>query len=144
MNVLDRIRKILNEKDMSISELERLSDIARGTVGKWDKVVPSADKLQRVAQTLGTSMDYLLTGKEPKDDAETLLLAREAKTLTKEQLNAVKSVIDEFKRNNNIRWCDWIGKVKIIYIIKLCSSFMTTKSNLTSTLRNYVKKKIGS
>ena len=102
MNVLDRIRKILNEKDMSISELERLSDIARGTVGKWDKVVPSADKLQRVAQTLGTSMDYLLTGKEPKDDAETLLLAREAKTLTKEQLDAVKSVIDEFKKNNNI------------------------------------------
>lgn len=103
MNVLDRIRKIVNEKDMSISELERLSDISRGTVGKWNKVVPSADKLQRVAQTLGTSMDYLLTGKEPEDDAETLLLAREAKTLTKEQLNAVKSVIDEFKRNNNIR-----------------------------------------
>ena len=103
MNVLDRIRKILDEKAMSISELERLSDISRGTVGKWDKVVPSADKLQRVAQTLGTSMDYLLTGKEQKDDAETLLLAREAKTLTKEQLNAVKSVIDEFKRNNNLR-----------------------------------------
>ena len=48
-------------------------------------------------------MDYLLTGKEPREDSETLLLAREANSLTKEQLNAVKSVIDEFKRNNNLR-----------------------------------------
>ena len=103
MNVLDRIRKILDEKDMSISELERLSNISRGTVGKWDKVIPSADKLQRVAQTLGTSMDYLLTGKEPQENSETLLLAREASSLTKEQINAVKNVIDEFKKNNNIR-----------------------------------------
>lgn len=103
MNVLDRIRKILGEKDMSISELERLSNISRGTVGKWDKVIPSADKLQRVAQTLGTSMDYLLTGKEPQENSETLLLAREASSLTKEQINAVKNVIDEFKKNNNIR-----------------------------------------
>lgn len=85
MNILDRIRKLLEEKDMSISELERLSDIARGTIGKWDKVIPSADKLQRVATTLGTSIDYLLTGKEPNEDSETLLLAREANSLTKEQ-----------------------------------------------------------
>lgn len=118
MNVLDRIRKILSEKDMSISELERLSDIARGTVGKWDKVIPSADKLQRVAQTLGTSMDYLLTGKEPSEDSETLLLARDANSLTKEQLQVVKNVIDEFKKTNDIGWCDWIGKAKIIYTIK--------------------------
>lgn len=144
MNILDRIKDLLEQKDMTVAELERMSDIARGTIGKWNKAIPSADKLQRVSKILGTSMDYLLTGKEPKDDAETLLLAREAKTLTKEQLNAVKSVIDEFKRNNNLRWCDWIGKVKIIYIIKSCSSFMTIKSNLISTLRSYVKKKIGS
>lgn len=103
MNVLDRIRKIINEKGMSISELERLSDVSRGTIGKWDKVIPSADKLQRVAQTLGTSIDYLLTGKEPEENSETLLLAREANSLTQEQLHVVKNIIEEFKRNNDLR-----------------------------------------
>ena len=102
-NILTRIKDLCGLHGMPISELERKAQIANGVIRRWDKVIPSADKLQRVAQTLGTSMDYLLTGKEPSEDSETLLLAREAKTLTKEQLNAVKSVIDEFKKNNNLR-----------------------------------------
>lgn len=102
MSILDRIKIMLDEKEMSISELERLSDIARGNIGKWDRVIPSADKLQRVANTLGTSIDYLLTGKEPEENSETLLLAREANSLTKEQLAVVKNVIAEFKKSNDI------------------------------------------
>lgn len=144
MDILERVKNLCYMQGLTVAELERKADLGNGSVRRWNTSIPAADKLQRAAIILGTSMDYLLTGNEPKDDAETLLLAREAKTLTKEQLNAVKSVIDEFKRNNNLRWCDWIGKVKIIYIIKSCSSFMTIKSNLISTLRSYVKKKIGS
>lgn len=144
MDILERVKDLCYKQGMTVAELERKADLGNGSVRRWDTSIPAADKLQRAAITLGTSMDYLLTGKEPREDSETLLLAREANSLTKEQLDAVKSVIDEFKRNNNLRWCDWIGKVKIIYIIRSCSSFMTTKSNLTSTLRSYVKKKIGS
>ena len=102
MNILDRIKDLLEQKDMTVAELERMSDIARGTIGKWNKAIPSADKLQRVSKILGTSMDYLLTGKEPEENSETLLLARDANNLTKEQLQVVKNVIDEFKKTNNI------------------------------------------
>ena len=103
MDILERVKDLCYRQGLTVAELERKADLGNGSVRRWNTSIPAADKLQRAAIILGTSMDYLLTGKEPKDDAETLLLAREEKTLTKEQLDAVKSVIDEFKRNNNIR-----------------------------------------
>ncbi len=117
-NILTRIKDLCGLHGMPISELERKAQIANGVIRRWDTSIPAADKLQRVSRILGTSMDYLLTGKEPSEDSETLLLARDANNLTKEQLQVVKNVIDEFKKTNNIGWCDWIGKAKIIYIIK--------------------------
>lgn len=99
-NILTRIKELCELHSMPISELERKAQIANGVIRRWDKSIPSADKLQRVSKILGTSMDYLLTGKEPSEDSETLLLAREANSLTKEQLNVVKNIIDEFKKNN--------------------------------------------
>lgn len=103
MDILERVKDLCYKQGMTVAELERKADLGNGSVRRWDTSIPAADKLQRAAITLGTSMDYLLTGKEPREDSETLLLAREANSLTKEQLDAVKSVIDEFKRNNNLR-----------------------------------------
>ena len=118
MDILERVKDLCYKQGMTVAELERKADLGNGSVRRWCTSIPAADKLQRAAITLGTTMDYLLTGNEPKENSETLLLAREANSLTKEQLNAVKSIIEEFKRNNNIRWCYWIGKVKIIYTTK--------------------------
>lgn len=101
-NILTRIKDLCDLHSMPISELERKAEIGNGVIRRWDKSIPSADKLQRVAKILGTTMDYLLTGKEPEENSETLLLAREANSLTKEQLQVVKNVIDEFKKTNNI------------------------------------------
>lgn len=103
MDILERVKDLCFKQGLTVAELERKADLGNGSVRRWDKSIPAADKLQRAAQTLGTSMDYLLTGKEPQENSETLLLAREANSLTQEQLSAVKSVIEEFKRNNNIR-----------------------------------------
>lgn len=118
MDILERVKELCYRQGLTVAELERKADLGNGSVRRWNTSIPAADKLQRAAIILGTSMDYLLTGKEPEEDSETLLLARDANSLTKEQLEVVKNVIDEFKKTNNIRWCYWIGKAKIIYIIK--------------------------
>lgn len=102
MSILERIKSLCHAHGLTIAELERQARLGNGSIRRWDKAIPAADKLQRVAITLGTTIDYLLTGKEPEEDSRTLLLAREAKSLTEEQLNVVKTIIDEFKRNNNI------------------------------------------
>lgn len=102
MNILERIKELCSYKGLSITELEKLSNIARGTIGKWDKSIPGADKLQKVAKALGTTMEYLLTGKDKESNGKTLILAREANSLTDEQFEVVKNIIDEFKKKNNI------------------------------------------
>lgn len=102
MDILERVKNLCYKQGLTVAELERKADLGNGSVRRWNTSIPAADKLQRAAITLGTSMDYLLTGKEPQEDSETLLLARDANNLTKEQLQVVKNVIDEFKKNNNI------------------------------------------
>ena len=102
MDILERVKDLCYRQGLTVAELERKADLGNGSVRRWNTSIPAADKLQRAAIILGTSMDYLLTGKEPSEDSETLLLARDANSLTKEQLQVVKNVIDEFKKTNNI------------------------------------------
>lgn len=100
MSILNRVKDLCESQDLTIAELERQANLGNGSVRRWDNSIPSADKLQRAAKVLGTTIDYLLTGKEPSDSSQTLLLAREAQSLTEEQLTAVKKIIFEFKKNN--------------------------------------------
>ena len=60
MNLLDRIKKLAKQKDISIYQLEEEIDIGRNTIYQWNKRTPSADKLQKVADYFNVSVDYLL------------------------------------------------------------------------------------
>lgn len=60
MGIVDRIRE---RSTLSITKLEEKLNLGNGTIGKWEKSSPSADKLIKVADELHCSVDYLL-GKE--------------------------------------------------------------------------------
>lgn len=60
MNLLERIKKLAKQKDISIYQLEEEIDIGRNTIYQWNKRTPSADKLQKVADYFDVSTDYLL------------------------------------------------------------------------------------
>lgn len=60
MTILDKIRELANLKQVSLAEIERKSGLSSGSITKWDKSSPSAEKLEQVAEYLGVSMDYLL------------------------------------------------------------------------------------
>ncbi|MDT2752305.1 helix-turn-helix transcriptional regulator [Enterococcus thailandicus] len=60
MNLLERIKKLAKQKDISIYQLEEEIDIGRNTIYQWNKRTPSADKLQKVADYFNVSTDYLL------------------------------------------------------------------------------------
>lgn len=99
MNTLDRIKTMVDSKGMTIAELERKADVGNGTIRNWSKSLPTADKLQRVAKVLGTSLDYLVNG-EDESSEKAKILAREANNLTDVQLDLIKSMIKEFDRQN--------------------------------------------
>lgn len=62
MTIKDRIKKLANERGVSLPVLESKLGFGNSTIVKWDKSVPNADKLNAVAQFFGVSMEYLLTG----------------------------------------------------------------------------------
>lgn len=66
--MVDRIRNLCREKGTSITKLEQALGFGNGTIGKWKVSEPSHERLELVAQALGTTPEYLKgrdTKKEP-------------------------------------------------------------------------------
>ena len=60
--MVNRIKELAKEKNVSISTIEKSVGLGNGIIGKWKKQSPSCDKLKLVADYLSTTIDYLLTG----------------------------------------------------------------------------------
>lgn len=69
MDLKERIRILAKSKGFSLPNLEAELGFGNGTIVKWNKSIPNADKLAKVADYFGVSIDYLLGRdiKEPRD-----------------------------------------------------------------------------
>lgn len=65
MSLLERIT-VLREQHggISINKLEKEAGITRGSIAKWDDHAPSYDKVKKVADYFGVTVEYLLHGDE--------------------------------------------------------------------------------
>lgn len=97
MELLDRVKLLIDEKGMTVAELERRAELGNGTLRNWGKSFPSVDKVQRVAKVLNTSIDYLITGEE--NSKKYSVLEREFISLTDAQKNIIFNIINEFNEN---------------------------------------------
>ncbi len=70
--IYERIKALCKENGTNISELERFLGFARGSIYKIDEHQPSANRIQRIADYLHTSVDFLLHGKEEKTHEQTV------------------------------------------------------------------------
>ncbi len=64
MQIVDRIKSKCKEEKTTIAALERELGFGNGTIRMWDTKTPGADKVIIMANRLGCSLDWLLTGKE--------------------------------------------------------------------------------
>ncbi len=62
MDIVDRIRQLANQKEVSLTKIEKALGFGNGTIGKWIKQSPSCEKIKLVADYLNTSTDYLIYG----------------------------------------------------------------------------------
>lgn len=60
LSLYQKIKAVCKMKAISISALEQQAGLGENTIFTWDKTVPSADKVLRVAQCLNVSTDSLL------------------------------------------------------------------------------------
>ena len=64
--LLKNIRKLCQERQTTVAQLEREIGLSNGTISKWASSSPSVNNLKAVADYFGVSMDELLA--EDKED----------------------------------------------------------------------------
>ena len=57
--MLDKIKALCKEKKTSVAKLEKQLGFGNGVIGRWDKSVPSYERLAAVASALDVSVAYL-------------------------------------------------------------------------------------
>jgi len=63
MALSDRILQLTIQNNISQSELEKVLGFGKGTISKWKgNTAPSVDKLQKIAEHFGVTIDYLMNG----------------------------------------------------------------------------------
>ncbi len=66
----DNIYKVCNEKGTTPTTVLKALGFSSGNVSKWKKgSVPNIDMAHQIAQYLGVSIDYLVTGEEAHNSA---------------------------------------------------------------------------
>ena len=103
--MLERIKNLCYRKEISIRQLERETGLADRTIGRWDTNMPSIDRVKKVAEDFGVTVDYLLGGENSQisnsmDDelAEYLEMVRtkpEIRMLLKTQRGASRKEVEE-------------------------------------------------
>jgi hypothetical protein len=58
--ILGKISKLVSEKGISISSLEKTLGFGNGTIRGWKESSPSVEKLKKVADYFGVSIEYFL------------------------------------------------------------------------------------
>lgn len=71
--IYELIKGLSKAKGLSINQLEKTLDFSKGSLCRIDTNRPSIDKLQKIADFFGVTVDYLMTGKNehvPADKSE--------------------------------------------------------------------------
>lgn len=64
MTLRERIKKLCKQNGISLNQLEMECGFAKGYLSKLDKSTPNMAYLQKAADRLGVTTDYLLKGEE--------------------------------------------------------------------------------
>lgn len=67
MNIKENILKICKERGVSVYRLEKSTGLSHGYISKLDKSKPASDKLQKIADFFGVSIEQLLSGENYND-----------------------------------------------------------------------------
>ncbi|MGO3609920.1 MAG: helix-turn-helix domain-containing protein [Enterococcus sp.] len=90
MSLVEKIKMLCSEKKITMSELERKTDLGNGTVSRWDTRTPGVDKLQKVADYFDVSTDYLLGRTEKRRYYD--LTEKDEKDLSKELEEMIEDI----------------------------------------------------
>ena len=68
MGLYENVKNVAKAKGYSINKLEKELGFSRSYILKFKTITPSAEKIQKIADFLGVSSDYLITGEEKEGE----------------------------------------------------------------------------
>lgn len=68
MTIYERIENLRHSQKISQGKLEKELGFSNGSISKWKNSMPTPERLQKIADYFGVTVDYLMTGKDhPKE-----------------------------------------------------------------------------
>lgn len=99
MTVFERIKKLAKERGYSLTKLNDQAGLGTNSIYHWKTKTPGTDNLQKVANVLGVSVDYLLGNEsEKRTDKNEIDLNNESNYYTFDGKPVSKEDMDLFKR----------------------------------------------
>ena len=82
MTLYERIETLRKSKNISQGKLEKELGFSNGSISKWKNSTPTTERLQKLADYFGVTVEYLLTGEEAEAEVyytnpETARMAQE-------------------------------------------------------------------
>lgn len=91
MTIYERIESLRKSQGLSQGKLEKQLGFSNGSISKWKNSTPKVERLQKLADFFGVSVEYLMTGKEDgqkkKDNTDDL----------KEKFDELKELLESGK-----------------------------------------------
>ena len=105
MLIVDRIDNLLKERGENRVVLAEKLSIKPQNISAWSTrgTVPAGDICIRIAEYLGVSVEWLVTGKENGLTSEERTLLRQWKILTPEQKDTVSTLLQKWESEHQAR-----------------------------------------
>ena len=107
MTLGQKITQLRKEKKLSQVDVAKAVGVSRDAISKYerDDIIPSVENAKKIAQTLGVSLDYLVSQDDNVEVVDTDMLNRmkEIQRLGNEDKNTVTKIIDAFIRDTKTK-----------------------------------------
>ena len=111
MHVGERIKELRNKAGLTQSDLAKMVNMNYMQIGRYEtkKASPSSEVLQKIAESLNTTADYLMNGTTDQmassllKDKELLNLFKSVEQLSDEDKNMIKTFLDALVTKRKIQ-----------------------------------------
>lgn len=92
-------QKLLDKNGMKSSYVSQKTGVSNATLSDWKngKSTPKADKMKKIADFFGVTVDYLMTGKSESKISENFLTRKDERDIAKD----LDRIMDEIKNRDN-------------------------------------------
>lgn len=92
MTFFERLEELRKSKKISQGKLEKELGFSNGSISKWKTSMPTPERLQKIADYFGVSIEYLMSGKDEPKEKSPELTARDERDIAKDLNNIMQKL----------------------------------------------------